>query len=78
MTFPQFTLDDVLKIVQITFYIFGVIIAILTYSKCKKSCLLNTVNTEYKKRVMDRLKNYQTSCGVNLTQAYRIIGLTQM
>lgn len=48
-------LGDTLKIVQIVFYTVGVIIAILTYRAAKRG-LLNTVNTEYQKRVMDRLQ----------------------
>jgi hypothetical protein len=51
----KITLDDILKIVQIIFYIIGVIIAILTYRSAKKG-LLNTVNTEYKRIVIMRLK----------------------
>jgi hypothetical protein len=50
----QDTLGDTLKIVQIAFYTIGMIIAILTYRAAKRG-LLNTVNTEYQKRVMDRL-----------------------
>jgi tetrahydromethanopterin S-methyltransferase subunit B len=48
-------LGDALKIVQITFYAIGAIIAMLTYRAAKRG-LLNTVNTEYQKRVMDRLQ----------------------
>jgi len=55
MILSKLTLDDVLKLVQIIFYIIGAIVAILTYRSAKKG-FLNTVNTEYKKRVMDRLK----------------------
>jgi hypothetical protein len=46
---------NTLKIVQIAFYAIGAIIAILTYRAAKRG-LLNTVNTEYQKRVMDRLQ----------------------
>jgi hypothetical protein len=53
--FSESTLDQVLKIVQIVFYIVGIIAVILTYWTAK-SGLLNTVNTEYQKKVMDRLK----------------------
>jgi hypothetical protein len=49
----QATLGDTLKIIQIAFYTIGMIIAILTYRAAKRG-LLNTVNTEYQKRVMDR------------------------
>jgi tetrahydromethanopterin S-methyltransferase subunit B len=45
---------DVLKIVQIGFYTIAAIVAILTYLAARRG-LLNTVNTEYQKRVMDRL-----------------------
>jgi tetrahydromethanopterin S-methyltransferase subunit B len=45
---------DVLKIVQIGFYAIAAIVAILTYLAARRG-LLNTVNTEYQKRVMDRL-----------------------
>lgn len=48
-------LEYALKIVQIGFYLFGVVIAVLTYQAAKRG-LLNTVNTEYQKRVMDRLQ----------------------
>ncbi len=47
-------MDNILKIVQIGFYVIGASLAILTYLKAKNG-LLNTVNTEYQKRVMDRL-----------------------
>jgi hypothetical protein len=50
----QDTFGDTLKIIQIVFYTVGTIIAILTYRAAKRG-LLNTVNTEYQKRVMDRL-----------------------
>jgi len=46
---------DVLKITQIVFYMIGTIVAILTYHAARRG-LLNTVNTEYQKRVMDRLQ----------------------
>jgi hypothetical protein len=47
-------LGDILKIIQSTFYVTGTIVAVLTYRAAKRG-LLNTVNTEYQKRVMDRL-----------------------
>ncbi|MDY0943649.1 hypothetical protein [Priestia megaterium] len=47
-------LQEISSIVQICFYITGSTIAILTYRSAKKG-LLNTVNTEYQKRVMDHL-----------------------
>jgi hypothetical protein len=46
---------EVLKIVQIGFYTVAAIVAILTYLAARRG-LLNTVNTEYQKRVMDRLQ----------------------
>jgi hypothetical protein len=46
---------DLLKLTQIGFYIVAAIIAILTYRAARRG-LLNTVNTEYQKRVMDRLQ----------------------
>ncbi|MFB8426817.1 hypothetical protein ACFC4S_33190 [Priestia megaterium] len=48
------SLKDIVALVQICFYIIGTSIAILTYRSAKKG-LLNTVNTEYQKRVMDHL-----------------------
>ena len=47
-------LDTILKAVQIAFYVIGATVAILTYRTAKRG-LLNAVNTEYQKRVMDRL-----------------------
>jgi len=49
------TLDSVLKAIQIAFYVIGSVIAVLTYRAAKRG-LLNTVNTEYQKQVMDRLQ----------------------
>ena len=46
---------DVLKIVQIGFYAIVAIVTVLTYRAARRG-LLNTVNTEYQKRVMDRLQ----------------------
>jgi hypothetical protein len=51
----QDALGDTLKTVQIAFYVIAAILAILTYRAAKRG-LLNTVNTEYQKRVMDRLQ----------------------
>jgi hypothetical protein len=50
---PPDALGDILKILQITFFGTGTIIAILTYRAAKRG-LLNTVNSEFQKRVMDR------------------------
>lgn len=47
-------LDDYLKIVQICFYASMAIIALLTYLKAKKT-LLNSINTEYHKHVINAL-----------------------
>ena len=46
---------DTLKLIQIVFYTSSTILAVLTYRAAKRG-LLNTVNTEYQKRVMDRLQ----------------------
>lgn len=48
------TLDEALKISQIAFYAVAGTVAVLTFRGAKRG-LLNTVNTEYQKRVMDRL-----------------------
>jgi len=48
-------LKDIALLVQIAFYIIGATIAILTYRSAKRG-LLNTVNTEYHKRVIDHLE----------------------
>ena len=48
-------LDNTLKAVQIAFYVIGATVAVLTYRAAKRG-LLNTVSTEYQKRVMDRLQ----------------------
>ena len=52
---PPDKYGDALKLVQIVFYAIGAVVAILTYRAAKRG-LLNTVNTEYQKRVMDRLQ----------------------
>jgi hypothetical protein len=49
------TLGDTLKFIQIGFYAVGSVTAVLTYRAAKRG-LLNSVNTEYQKRVMDRLQ----------------------
>lgn len=46
---------NTLKLIQISFYSIGSITAVLTYRAAKRG-LLNSVNTEYQKRVMDRLQ----------------------
>jgi hypothetical protein len=50
------TIDDATKVVQMVFYTVAAFLAALTYRSAKRG-LLNTVNTEYQKRVMDRLHN---------------------
>lgn len=47
-------IDAILKITQTGFYIVGATIAVLTYRAAKKG-LLNTVNTEFHKRVIETL-----------------------
>jgi hypothetical protein len=47
-------LGDVLKIVQITFYVVAGVVAVLSYRAAVRGWLTPT-NTEYQKRVMDRL-----------------------
>ena len=47
-------MDIAVKIFQIIFYLTGSTIAVLTYIKAKNG-LLNSVNTEYQKKVMERL-----------------------
>ncbi|MCB2196461.1 MAG: hypothetical protein KQH79_11425 [Bacteroidetes bacterium] len=48
-------MDNILKIVQIAFYLTGGTIAILTYIKAKKG-LLNTINTEYQKKALVKVE----------------------
>lgn len=48
------SLDDILKMTQVLFYLAVGSTAVLTYRSAKRG-LLNAVNTEYQKRVMDRL-----------------------
>jgi hypothetical protein len=47
-------LDFVLKVAQLVFYTSGILVAWLTYRSARRG-LLNTVNTEYQKRVIERL-----------------------
>lgn len=47
-------MDIALKIFQIIFYLTASTVAVLTYIKAKNG-LLNSVNTEYQKKVMERL-----------------------
>ncbi|MBH8575816.1 hypothetical protein I8752_23005 [Nostocaceae cyanobacterium CENA369] len=57
------TIDDILKIVQISFYITAASVTVLTYRSAKNG-LLNTVNTEYQKKVIAKLEeisNYLSS-----------------
>jgi hypothetical protein len=48
--------EHILHLVQIAFYILGGILATLTYIKAKNG-LLNTINTEYHKKVIERLSH---------------------
>lgn len=48
------SLDEILKVTQIVFFVVASVLAVLTYRSAKKG-LLNTVNTEYQKRVINRL-----------------------
>lgn len=48
------TIDDYLKLTQIGFYVAVATVAVLTYLKAKDT-LLNSVNTEYHKHVIDAL-----------------------
>lgn len=47
-------LDSIAKLAQILFYAGGLLIGALTYRRAK-STILNTVNTEYHKKVIERL-----------------------
>ncbi|HDY8173928.1 TPA: hypothetical protein RQL04_004425 [Vibrio vulnificus] len=47
-------MESAVKIIQILFYITGSVVAVLTFLKAKNG-LLNTVNTEYQKKVLERL-----------------------
>jgi len=47
-------IDVILKLVQIAFYLTAAIIAVLTYLKAIRG-LLSPVNTEYQKKVIERL-----------------------
>lgn len=47
-------MDIAVKIFQIVFYITASVVAVLTFIKAKNG-LLNSVNTEYQKKVMERL-----------------------
>ena len=53
---PDISIDDALKLTQIAFYIIAGTIGVLTYRSAKKG-LLNTVNTEYHKKVIERLRD---------------------
>jgi hypothetical protein len=48
-------IDSIQKLFQTLFYLTGGVVAVLTYLSAKKG-LLNTVNTEYHKKVIDNLK----------------------
>ena len=55
-------LDQLLKITQILFYLVAGSVAILTYRKARDG-LLNTVNTEYQKKVINRLDELAKQLG---------------
>lgn len=56
------TTDDVLKIVQIFFYVTVATVTVLTYRSAKNG-LLNTVNTEYQKKVINKLEEISVELG---------------
>lgn len=60
--FENMTLDSLLKTIQVFFYFAVGTTAILTYRGIKKS-LLNTVNTEYQKKVINRLEEVSKELG---------------
>ena len=55
-------IDNLLKITQITFYIVTGVVVVLTYLKAKDT-LLNSVNTEYQKKVINRLEELANELG---------------
>ena len=55
MNLDPAVLDPLLKATQILFYVVAGTVAVLTYRKAKDT-LLNTVNTEYQKKVIGRLE----------------------
>lgn len=58
----ELTIDDALKLVQMFFYITVATVTILTYRSAKNG-LLNTVNTEYQKKVINRLEEVSIELG---------------
>ncbi|MGX1373473.1 uncharacterized membrane-anchored protein YhcB (DUF1043 family), partial [Priestia megaterium] len=54
-TIKSITLKETALFVQMGFYIIGATVAIFTYRSARRG-LLNTVHTEYQKRVMDHLE----------------------
>lgn len=58
----ELTIDNALKIVQILFYITVATVTILTYRSAKNG-LLNTVNTEYQKKVINKLEEVSIELG---------------
>ena len=55
-------IDQILKVTQILFFGIAATVAILTYRKAKDG-LLNTVNTEYQKKVINRLDELAKELG---------------
>lgn len=51
---PPIDLESCLKLAQIAFYVTAGTVAVLTYVKAKNG-LLNTINTEYHKKIIERL-----------------------
>jgi hypothetical protein len=49
-------LDTAATVVQLAFYVIGATVAILTFRSATRG-LLNTVNTEYQRRAMDRIQD---------------------
>ena len=55
-------LDDIVKLVQISFYMVMAVVAMMTYRSAKRG-LLNTVHTEYQKKVIERLDQLSKEIG---------------
>jgi hypothetical protein len=62
MNIDPVTLDQLLKIAQVLFYVTVGTVAVLTY-RAAKDTLLNTVNTEYQKKVIGRLEELAKELG---------------
>jgi len=75
MAMQQDPYGDALKLIQIGFYTINAAVAILTYRAATKG-LLNTVTTEYKKRVIERLQKLSDDLYSEFDQTSPISGLT--